>query len=203
MASHSSRREKVYPTYQPYPITWDSHFESYATEADTTRPAAHPDAEEDPTPSHFPDLTEGPSPFDWPDRNPTASIDQPGFRLLKLLRSLFSDRLDLLNETVRELRTARDQREGMTSHALEDIDSHIEECDRSLAILRGNKVLNDFEKRRHIERQLLELKRQRRQEALLSWRDLLALSREIRALKRDIGSLGKTQDAAENQEAPT
>ena len=65
------------------------------------------------------------------------------------------------------------------------------------------KLLNDFERRRHLERQLLELKRHRRQEAVMSWRDLISLKREIRALKREIDSLGRTAGSTPNRDAPT
>ncbi|GAH70794.1 unnamed protein product, partial [marine sediment metagenome] len=53
------------------------------------------------------------------------------------------------------------------------------------------------------ERPLLELKRQRRQEAVMSWRDLVSLKREIRALKREIDPLGRTVSSTPNRDGPT
>ncbi len=195
--------DKVYPTYQPYPLSWDLERQSYAARATDPSLSLPPDSVEE---SAIPDLShplEDWSPLEAPDRRPTERDGEPRFRPLQLMRSLFSDRLDLLNATLRELEAARDQRKKMTAAALEDIDSDIEECDRSLSLLKGHMVLNDFEKRRHLERQLLELKRQRRQETVMSWRDLLALGREIRALRREIDSLGRTKDTAKNREAPS
>lgn len=60
----------------------------------------------------------------------------------------------------------------MTSYELEELDHEIEECERYLAILQG--MLNDPEKRKQLERRLFELKKERRREALLSWRNLPA-----------------------------
>lgn len=37
----------------------------------------------------------------------------------------------------------------------------------------------------------------------MSWRDLFCLKREIRVLKREIDSLGRTASSAKNREAPT
>jgi len=201
MARPSTHLERVYPTYKPYPVSWDFRSQPYGEPgSENSRNHLPPPSEGDPF-SGFLHLAEQSSLRDWQDGQPRDSIDEASFRPLRLLRSLFSDRLDLLNATLRELEVARNHREKMTAAALEDIDSHIEECDRSLGLLKGHKVLDDFEKRRHLERQLLELNRQRRQEAVLSWRDLLALDREIRALRREIDSLGRTRDAAENREA--
>jgi len=101
------------------------------------------------------------------------------------------------------LEDAGQKRERLTGAALEDIDSHIRDCDWAIALLKDNKLLNDFDRRKHLERQLLELKRQRRQEAVMSWRDLVSLKREIRALKREIDSLGRTASSAKNREAST
>ena len=88
----------------------------------------------------------------------------------------------------------------MTSHELEELDHEIEECEGSLAILQG--MLNDPEKRRHLERRLFELKRERRREALLSWRDLVWLRGEIRKLQRELDSLRRTGQSPENRETP-
>ena len=61
-------------------------------------------------------------------------------------------------------------------------------CERTLRLYR-EQPLNDFERRRHLERQLADLKRQRRQEQVMSWRDLLNLRSEIRRLQREVASI--------------
>jgi len=61
---------------------------------------------------------------------------------------LFADRLDLLRAALRELRDGKRQRERLAAGALEDIDSHIAQCDRELSLLKG--ALNDFERREHL-----------------------------------------------------
>ena len=203
MPSRKSSKEKVYPTYQPYPVSWGSEHEAYEAptpeqpRSSSSRPT-HTDPFDD-----FPDLIGDPTPADSLPSRPMISNEQAGLRPLRLLQSLFADRLDFLYAALRELEDAEHKREGLTGAALEDIDSHMKECDIALTILRGNKALNDLDRRKHLDRQLLELKRQRRQEAVMSWRDLLSLKREIRALKREIDSLGRTANSTENREAPT
>ena len=203
MPSRKSSKEKVYPTYQPYPVSWGSEHEAYEAptpeqpRSSSSRPT-HTDPFDD-----FPDLIGDPTPADSLPSKPISSNDEHGLRPLHLLQSLFADRLDFLQAALRELQDAGQERERLTAAALEDIDSHIKDCDIALTILKGNTALNDVDRRRHLDRQLLELKRQRRQEAVMSWRDLLSLKREIRALKREIDSLGRTAGSTRNREAPT
>jgi len=203
MPSRKSPKEKVYPTYQPYPVSWGSDHETYkppSTEQPRTSSPQHTNT--DPF-DDFPDLIGDPAPPDWLRPQPITSKEEPSLRPLRLLQSLFADRLDFLQAALRELQDAGQEREQLTAAALEDIDSHIKDCDIALTIPKGNTALNDLDRRKQLERQLLELKRQRRQEAVMSWRDLLSLKREIHALKREIDSLGRTANSTENREAPT
>jgi len=203
MPNRKSSKEKVYPTYQPYPVSWGSEHETYKPpSADQPRSSSSQPTHTDPF-DDFPDLIGDPTPADSLPSKPISSNEEPSLRPLRLLQSLFADRLDLLQAALRELQDAGQEREQLTAKALEDIDSHIDDCDRAIALLRDNKLLNDFDHRKQLERQLLELKRQRRQEAVMSWRDLLSLKRETRALKREIDSLGRTVSSTKNREAPT
>ena len=203
MPPRKPSRKNVYPTYQPYPVSWDSEHETYqAPTAEQARSSSSQPTHTDPL-DDFPDLIGDPTPADWLPSKPITSNEQPGLRPLRLLQSLFADRLDFLYAALRELEDAGHKRERLTAAALEDIDSHIRDCDSALALLKDNKLLNNFDRRKHLERQLLELKRQRRQEAVMSWRDLVSLKREIRALKREIDSLGRTAGSTRNREAPT
>ena len=63
-------------------------------------------------------------------------------------------------------------------------------------------ALNHSERRRNLERRLFELKRERRREALLSWRDVVWLRGQIRKLQREIDSLGGTTGTNGDPEAP-
>ena len=203
MPSRKSPKEKVYPTYQPYPVSWGSEDESYRTRSPKQSDSPTLQRSETDPFDDFPDLIGDPAPADWLPSRPTTSNEQAGLRPLRLLQSLFADRLDFLQAALHELQDAGQEREQLTAKALEDIDSHIRDCDQAIALLRDNKLLNDFDRRKQLERQLLELKRQRRQEAVMSWRDLLSLKRETRTLKREIDSLGRTTNSTENREAPT
>jgi len=201
MPGSRSSKEKVYPTYQPYPVSRDAERELYRSSGAEDAEAVHPPSPEPDSADDFTDLIGDPMPADLYPAKPIASNDKPGLRPLRLLQSLFADRVDLLQAALRELQDAKHDRQRLTEAALEDIDLHIGQCDRELSTLKG--VLNDFDRRKHLHRQLLELKRQHRQEAVMSWRDLLSLKRDIRALKREIDSLGRVASSAENREAPT
>jgi len=203
MLPRKPSKKNVHPTYQPYPVSWGSEHETYkppsAKQPRTSSPQPSPTDPFD----DFPDFIGDPTPVDSLPSKPTTSNEQPGLRPLRLLQSLFAGRLDFLYAALRELEDAGRKRAHLTAAALEDIDFHIKDCDIALTILKGNTALNDLDRRKHLERQLLELKRQRRQEAVMSWRDLLSLKREIRALKREIDSLGRTAGSTRKREAPT
>ncbi|MDK2465122.1 MAG: hypothetical protein QI223_10170, partial [Candidatus Korarchaeota archaeon] len=123
--------------------------------------------------------------------------DRP-FRPLALLRSLFSDRLELLVSTLRHLEEAEKERKALVDRGLEEIDERIEACEEALSLFRRERVLNNLEQRRHLERHLMELKRQRRQELVWSWRDLIWLKREIANLQRQVAALQGRVDETSN-----
>jgi hypothetical protein len=199
---HGSKpsREKVYPTYRPYPVSSGSEGEVYSPS---------PWSESGKTPSQsgkeaplqdFPDLISDPFSPEWLGARPVTSNDEKTFRPLHLLGSLFADRLDFLNRALDELQDAKQERESLTKNALENLDSDIRECERSLDLIVRERVLDDPNYRCQAQRRLLELKRERRREALLSWRDLVWLKGEIRKLRREIDSLGRTARPAQNGE---
>jgi len=74
---------------------------------------------------------------------------------------------------------------------LEDIDSEIREREHRFSLV----LINLPDEKRYLERRLLDLKRERRRETLLSWRDLVWLRSEIAAL-------GRTAKSAENRDVP-
>lgn len=196
-----SKWRKVYPTYQPYPVTWNSELDDYSGGSDDTpekgsRDWAAPDVFQD-----LPDLTGDHSLPDWFGSRPTGSNDESAFRPLHLLQSLFADRLNFLQRALDELDTAKQEREQMTRNAMEELDSEIQKCEIALGAL--NVPPDGLESRQPFERRLSDLKMQRRREALLGWRDLVWLRAEIRKLQRDIEALGTTAKSAQNREAPT
>ena len=192
---------KIYPKYQPYPLSFDQQEATYST---------HTSDDSEPRPSkpenansleHFHDIGGEPLPSDWFATKPLPSNDEKGLRPLHLLNSLFADRLDFLQRALDELESAKSDREKMVRNALDELDSEIRQCELSLSTLLD--MFNHTGQKRHIQRMLLELKRERRREALLSWADLLRLKSEIRKLQREIDSLGKTTKSTENRGAPT
>lgn len=198
-----SRGRKVYDQDSPYPVTLrDTRavYEDRRGHRDDGEPAESSGPEDL---FESLDLIRDERPRHWSSHDALVrdECQRPG--PLSVLSNLFSDRLDFLHAALRELEQEKSRREGLAAQAFEDIDSHIRDCDRAIALLRDNKLLNDFDRRRHLERQLLELKRQRRQEAIMSWRDLVSLKREIRALKREIDSLGKAISSTPNRDALT
>ena len=194
--------ERLYDTYEPYPVTREARGESYEGRRDGTPSAADSNRPDRPNEDPLLDLIGEAGPSDWSLPEPLRVEQAGGLRPLATLRSLFSDRLELLQASLRELEAAERERRQLTNSALEDIDSTIADCDSHLAVFRSHRGINDLERRKHLERQLLELKRQRRHESLLSWRDLLALRREIKSLQREIASVAGTLPSARKTRSP-
>lgn len=110
---------------------------------------------------------------DFPGRSlpePFPSNDESHPRPLRLLQSLFTDRLSFLQKALDELEGARKDREQLAQYALKELDPEIQECEVSLSALKA--AMNNTERRGDLERRLFALKRQRKSEALISWRDL-------------------------------
>lgn len=190
--------KRIYPRYEPYPVSWDLEQPSYSsgTHSEESRRKNRPgqNTEDfsligDPTPSG-----------DWISSSSSGFDDDRTLRPLRLLNSLFTDRLNLLQRALEGLEVAKQDRSALTTDALEDLDIDIAECERNLTTLQG--LAYDPERRHQVERKLFDLKRERRRERLLSWRDLVWLKGEIRKLQHQIEALGRTARPTENQEAP-
>lgn len=165
MPRRNSRQHTPYPTYQPYPVSRRSPHQTYAPSDRDEVPRTPPEPDEPNLFGDSPDLVGDAHVATWDSPRPTSPNDKRTFQPLRLLHSLFADRLDFLHAALRELQDAKYERRRLTAEALGDIDSHIRDCDRAISLLKDNKPLNDFERRKHLEHQLLELKRQRRQGA--------------------------------------
>jgi hypothetical protein len=192
---------KIYPKYQPYPLTFGSEDCPYASEPlDDSRPSPdnHRISESS---DDLPDLTDDRQTPDWLFPESSPSNDAARLHPLRHLQALFSDRLDFLQRALDDLESAKKERQQIVESAIEDLDSEISHCEKSMATLKA--AFNNTEQQRLLEHRLLDLKRDRRREALLSWRDLVWLRAEIRKLQREIETLGKTAGPARNQEAPT
>ena len=201
MKGRKPHEPEVYGTYEPYPVS--RRGESHNYPQDTGPPgemggrrmgdSGDADAE-----SSY--LVGDSGPTDWSMPTPPRSgTGRPG--ALAILGSLFADRLGILQAALRELETAEEERRSLGGSALEDIDSRIRECENALRVFRRERALNDLERRKHLERQLLELKRQRHHEAVLSWRDVLSLRRETMTLQREIASVTGTVSSADKPRA--
>jgi len=200
MRGRKNTTGKIYPKYQPYPLSWDFEGEAYSSEAGTNSQPRTRKADIV-AGTDFHDLISDTSPPDSLPSKPIPSNDERPLRPLHLLQSLFTDRLDFLQRALDELESAKKERQQFVRYALEELDPEIQECE--LALSRVVDVLNGRDRRRDLERRLFELKRERRREALLSWRDLVWLKSEIRKLQREIDAIGRTAKSTENQQAPT
>ena len=195
MRPHKDSTERRYETYEPYPATRHGESDEYgAPDGGPGHGRERVDTGQDAEQGLI-DLLSDAGPSGWSLPEPLRLDHESRPRPLATLESLFADRIDLLQASLRELKTAEDDRIHLTGSALEDIDSGIADCDARLGVFRRDQALNDFERRKHLERQLLDLKRQRRQEAVLSWRDLLALRGEIRKLQLEVSSIAGTLPA--------
>ncbi len=191
---------KIYPKYQPYPLTWDLKEETYSAE---NLDGPHPGiadgehaADED-----FHNLIGESDRSEWFQEGRLPSSDEKPFRPLRLLRSLFTDRLNFLQRALDELEADKKAREHLIQRSLDELDPVIQDCELSLSELKAS--MNNSERRHNLERRLFELKRERRHEALMSWRDLVWLRGEIRKLQREIDAISRTAGSAENQQPPT
>jgi len=187
---------KIYPTYEPYPVSLDPETQSYHEEGDSGETRGGENIERAFEESPF---TTDPISFEDPFPSQANLSDREhSLRPLELLNSLFSDRLDFLNRALEELENARNEREKLTHNGLEELDSGIKVCEHSLSLA----LLNAPDEKRHLERKLMELKQERRREKLLNWRDMVWLRGEIRKLRREIETLGRTAKSAENRGSP-
>jgi hypothetical protein len=181
--------ERVYRKYRPYPVSSGSEGKSYD---DDGTPAGNLSQGHEPDPNgsrHDEDPFGEPFFDDFPqggDFNRTPNSSGP----LHLLNSLFSERLSLLQNAMDEIDSATKEREQLTAKALTELYEEIDKCELRLYTLEQGH--NDFEKRRHLERRLFELKREKRRECLLSWRDLVLLRKETRKLRHEIDVLART-----------
>jgi hypothetical protein len=191
--------EKVYKTYRPYPVSWGSDDVAYSQESPGNPESGSPPKKTARPLEDFHELI-GDVPDDWFTTKPITSNDTKDFKPLRLLQSLFSDRLCFLQSALDELEKAKSEREKLIRYALDELDPEIRECEVSLSALKA--AMNNTESRRNLERRLFELKRERRREALLNWRDLVWLRGEIRKLRREIDTIGRTTGSAQNRQHP-
>jgi len=201
MRSRKNTVGKIYPKYQPYPVTWDLKEKAYSPENASDLVHRRREDKNGIIPQDFHDLIGEPTPPDWVATKPLPSNDERAPRPLRLLQSLFADRLSFLQRALDELESAKKERQQLIRYALNELDPEIQECEVSLSALKA--AFNNSERRHNLERRLFELKRERRREALMSWRDLVWLRGEIRKLQREIDALGKTSETAENQQPAT
>ncbi len=191
MANDKTNSDEIYECYEPYPSTRPSRVRDYDHENAEDLIADLPAHDSRDHTRSLSDLLGDHGPTDLSLPSPPQANGDRAFRALPIIGSLFADRIDMLRATLDELTQADRDRHAMTTEALEDIDYRMAECERILSIYRSSRALNDFRRRRHFERMLMDLKRQRHQEAVLSWRDILTLRREIRSIEREMASLGR------------
>lgn len=193
--------DKVYKTYRPYPVSLEDKERDYSSNGQTEPTNSFHDMVKLHNNERFLDcLDRSHDDHPMPSKSLPSNDERP-LRPLRLLHSLFADRLGFLQRALDELESAKKERQQLVRYALDELDPEIRECEQSLA--RVVDVLNGRERRRDLERRLFDLKRERRRETLLNWRDLVWLKGEIRKLQREIDAIGRTAKSNENQEAPT
>jgi len=187
---------KIYPKYEPYPVSWDLNEETYSAEnLDNSHPGTANGKHA--TDEDFHNLIGEPDHPDWFPEKRLPSNDERSLRPLRLLQSLFADRLGFLQQALDELEADKKNREQLMRRSLDELDPVIQDCEVSLSELKAS--MNNSERRHNLERRLFELKRERRHEALMSWRDLVWLRGEIRKLQRELDAISRTASSAENQ----
>jgi len=95
--------KKIYPTYEPYPVSRDERQQLYSSKS---IPQELPRDSKQQSMEEFSLITD-PVPFqDWMSPEPIVSYDKQKFHPLRLLNSLFSDRLNFLQRALEELQNA-------------------------------------------------------------------------------------------------
>ncbi len=154
MRVHKHTVGKIYPKYQPYPLTFDSEdipYDSEPPEDSRSPPDSHGITESS---DDLPDLTDDRQTPDrlFPESPP--SNDAARLHPLRHLQSLFSDRLDFLQRALDDLESAKEERQQIVNSALNDLDSEISRCEKSMATLKA--AFNNTEQQRLLERRLVE-----------------------------------------------
>lgn len=199
MAEDKTDSDDIYECYEAYPSTRRSRVRDYDRENAEDLIADLPSREAGSHMKSLDDLLGDHGSTDLSLPSPPQANGDRAFRALPIIGSLFADRLDMLRAALDELTQADRERRDLTTEALEDIDYRIAECERILSIYRSSRALNDFRRRSHFERMLMDLKRQRYQEAVLNWRDILTLRREVRSIEREMSSLGRVAPASRDK----
>ena len=106
MAARRRHGDKVYGTYEPYPVSRGSEARDYHSDTEHTEeePALQHAAE--PGEDQLPDLLGDAGPTDWSLPRPLESEPRDGLRPLSILQSLFADRVGLLRAALEELQGA-------------------------------------------------------------------------------------------------
>jgi len=193
--------EEVYKTYRPYPVTWNLKQDSYSTEAIDNAEPKSTNRNGTPVSQDFHDLIGDPTPSAWFSQKPLSSNSERPLRPLRLLQSLFSDRLTFLQNALDEVEKTKSERERLTHDALSELDAGIEECELRLRTIKA--AFNNHETQHKLEQRLFNLKREYHHHSIMCWRDIVVLKDSIRKLKREIETLSRTTESAENREAPT
>ena len=89
MHGRKFEREKIYPTYKPYPFSLDSPVNDYSNETSKGFEKKPASRVENQSFEGFPDLAGDISLPEWFQSKPIPSKDEGNFRPLRLLNSLF------------------------------------------------------------------------------------------------------------------
>ena len=97
---------RIYPKYQPYPVTWDSKEDTYSAENLPDSPTGTTIGRNNSV-DDFHGLISDPDFTDSNISKPLPSNEEGHVRPLRLLQSLFTDRLSFLRNALDELEAAK------------------------------------------------------------------------------------------------
>jgi hypothetical protein len=116
----------------------------------------------------------------------------------KVLSNFFAEKLNLLRETIQELKTEIEIRKNMGEKFEEEIESELkffESSLRDLAPLGMSGGMSIDRKRVHVEKRIVALKEYRRVHKEKLWHNCVWLKREIFELLREYQELLKIQES--------
>jgi len=130
-------QEKIYKTYKPYPVSLDADKVDYCQSDGNNEGDQSAGKDENDFINDFSELSGDPVPAELFLSKPITSNAENSFRPLRLLHSLYADRLNLLKKSLEELEEAKAERERLNKYALEELDPEIRRCEQSLSAIDG------------------------------------------------------------------
>ena len=121
------------------------------------------------------------------DKPQEYGINSLPLKSRKVLAEVISGRIQFLKETISEIKTQVTQRQDLKDKLSYGIDLDICEIRTAVYDLEAS-VKQDQQDKNPLERQIVELRMEKRRLELSSWQDMITLNRELREAEKELRS---------------